>query len=71
MATTQKTAQLPFGAITAHKVTSTLYRAFEAVENWFETRRTVTELRRLSPEQLEDIGLTQADIDHLAAKVRF
>jgi len=70
MAMIQKTAQLPFGAITAHKVSSALYRAIEAVEKWFETRRTIAELERLSPEQLDDIGLTRADIANLSSKAR-
>ena len=65
--TTVTTPAAPFGAITAHRVISGFENVLNAFRAWNEARRTVDALRRLSPKQLDDIGLTQADIDDYAA----
>jgi len=69
MATTiMNTATAPFGAITVHRIVSTLTAAVDAFRAWNETRRTVAALRQLSPTQLDDIGLTVADVEGLRAR---
>lgn len=65
------TSRLPFGAITVHRVVSFSNELIERFHQWSETRRTVAQLRALSPQQLDDIGLTQADIDDFERKGRF
>ena len=54
---------LPFGAVAVHRVVSAVSALVAAYNNWQETRRTIAALRALSPAQLDDIGLTSADID--------
>lgn len=50
----------PFGAITLYRAGSLLTDAAAAVSVLFDRRRT--ELTRLSPAELEDIGLSIADL---------
>jgi uncharacterized protein YjiS (DUF1127 family) len=38
--------------------------------NWRRYRDTVNELSRLSSRELNDLGITRADIEHVAAKGR-
>jgi len=63
MAMTQTTTRLPFGAITVHRVVSFASELADRYNRWNQNRRTVSALRRLSREQLEDIGLVPADVD--------
>lgn len=62
MAYAVATQPVPFGALTTHRFVTSLLRGAAAVRRWNETRHTVAQLRRLSPSQLEDIGLTRADL---------
>lgn len=55
---TRKTA--PFGAITLYRAGSLLADAATAVSVFFQ--RPATRLRALSPAELEDIGLSVADL---------
>ncbi len=48
----------PFGAITIYRVGSTLTDAFDAVFG----RRQATPLGRFTPSELEDLGLSVADL---------
>jgi uncharacterized protein YjiS (DUF1127 family) len=50
----------PFGSITIYRATSALTDAAARVQRWF--RRQDRELSRLSPAELEDIGLSVADV---------
>ncbi len=59
------TRALPFGAITLHRIVAAVYDARDAVIRWNRARRTGEELRRLSREQLDDIGLTPGDVDRI------
>jgi len=68
MAETFNTQTVPFGAITVHRVVSAFTKAASALRSWRETRRTVNALRRLTPAQLDDIGLTPADIEEIARR---
>ena len=58
------TTVAPFGAITIHRVISALSGVVEAVQAWDRKRRTVNALRVLSASQLDDIGLTRADVSN-------
>ena len=70
-ATTNTNSTLPIGAITLHRVGSALAAAVSQVQAWRDARRTARILGRLSPRQLDDIGLTRADIETLVLKGRF
>ena len=65
MATTL-TQAAPFGAIAAHRFATVIWDAVAALQSWNDTRRTVAALRALNADQLEDIGLTPADITDMA-----
>jgi len=60
------TATVPFGAITVHRVVSAFSTLVAKIATWNETRRTVNALRVLTPAQLDDIGLTPADVEDFA-----
>ena len=67
MATTYAPAAFaPFGAITIHRVITALWSVADKLYAWNARRRTITALRALSPTQLDDIGLTDGDVDNFA-----
>ena len=66
MAYTVQPNAVPFGALTVHRIVTAVSNAVTTFQRWQQTRRTVAELRRLSPRQLDDIGLTPADVQKLA-----
>ncbi len=69
MATTfTRTAVAPFGAITVHRFVAAISGVVDTMRAWNDTRRTVVVLRGLSAAQLDDIGLTRADIEHFGRK---
>ena len=65
MATTL-TQTAPFGAIAAHRFATVIWNAVDALRAWNDTRRTIAALSALNANQLNDIGLTRADIADLA-----
>ena len=69
MATTfTRAAIAPFGAITVHRIVTAAANAAATLRSWNDNRRTVNALRALSPAQLDDIGLTPADVEDFAHK---
>lgn len=68
MAMTYNQPKLPFGAITVHRVVGMLGNLIERLQAAWAAHRTAAQLRRLSPEMLEDIGLTLADIDAIEGR---
>ncbi len=69
MATTDtRTAVAPFGAITVHRVATALSGVVGTLRAWNDTRRTINTLRALSAAQLDDIGLTRADVENFGRK---
>ena len=66
MAHTVATHAVPFGALTVHRIVTAVSNVAGKIRRWSEKRRTVNELSRLSRRQLEDIGLTPADVQKLA-----
>ena len=66
--TTMTAPVAPFGAIAAHRVVTAFDNVLRAVREWNETRRTIAILRALNADQLEDIGLTRADIEDFGHK---
>lgn len=57
------TPRAPFGAISTFRVTRFVADVIADITAWTERRRTYGELSALSPEMLEDIGLTRADLE--------
>jgi uncharacterized protein YjiS (DUF1127 family) len=65
MATTyNSTTAAPIGATVTHRIVAALSGVAGKVRTWNDNRRTVNALRALSPAQLNDIGLTRADIEN-------
>lgn len=58
-------SRAPFGAITVHSIVMAVSNLVESFRTWQIQRRTYGELASLSPEQLEDIGLTKADLEDM------
>ncbi|SHE31546.1 protein of unknown function [Ruegeria intermedia] len=61
MATTAN-IHAPLGAATILRVVDAFIRVYDSVVEWNTSRKTRKLLSRLSDEQLDDIGLTRADI---------
>lgn len=70
MDTLKTTARLPFGAITVHQMVTFFHDLADEIRSWNEARQTVAALRRLSPAQLDDIGLTVGDVDAIERRGR-
>ena len=70
MANIITTATAPFGAITIHRVVTAVSGTAANLRAWNETRRTINALRGLSQAQLDDIGLSIADIEDFGRKGR-
>jgi uncharacterized protein YjiS (DUF1127 family) len=64
------TAAAPFGAITIHRIVTAIYGVAGSLRAWNETRRTLHALRALSPAQLDDIGLSRADVEEFGNRSR-
>ncbi|MBL4750965.1 MAG: DUF1127 domain-containing protein [Amylibacter sp.] len=65
MAFVNTTKTAPFGAITTYRAV----KALEAIKNnfvaWNAKRATYKELSALSVRELDDIGITRADVENL------
>jgi len=69
MATTfTRTTVAPFGAITIHRVVTAISGVVGTLRTWNDNRRTIIALRELSAAQLDDIGLTRADVENFGRK---
>jgi uncharacterized protein YjiS (DUF1127 family) len=60
-----ETHAVPFGALTVHRIVTAVSSVAAAFRRWNQTRQTIAQLRRLSDRQLEDIGLTRADVEKM------
>jgi len=60
------TRPAPFGAETVYRIVSAAEALWNTAIEWNSARITRRELSRLSLHELEDIGLTPADIDRVA-----
>ena len=58
-------------AVFADVVSRTAYRFISSISAWNEARRTRNRLMSLTNEELEDIGLSRADVDMMIARTRF
>ena len=63
-----RTTVAPFGAIAIHRFVSAISGVADKLRAWNDTRRTIVVLRALSAAQLDDIGLTRADIEDFGRK---
>ncbi|MEL6479125.1 MAG: DUF1127 domain-containing protein [Pseudomonadota bacterium] len=59
------TQAAPFGAITVHRIASAASGLVARYNAWNAQRRTREVLSQLTPEQLEDIGLTKATVSDM------
>lgn len=66
MAHISESHAVPFGALTVHRIVTAVASVTAAFQRWNRTRLTVAALRRLSDRQLDDIGLTRADIEKMS-----
>ena len=62
MAFVATNTQAPLGAVTTLRVVNSILNLKESLVAWNEARVTHKVLSRLSADQLQDIGLTRADL---------
>jgi uncharacterized protein YjiS (DUF1127 family) len=62
------TPAAPFGAITTHRIVTAVMGVVATLRGWNDTRRTIAVLRSLNADQLEDIGLSRADIEKFGSR---
>lgn len=67
MAVFSTTRPLTSGQVSAGRITKALFNVFAAVSAWNDMRVTRNSLAKLSDRELDDIGLSRGDIDHLSA----
>jgi len=63
MATFETTRPAPFGAEILHRAVSYIDELREALVEWNNHRVTRNAIARLSDRELNDIGLSRADVD--------
>lgn len=57
---------VPFGAVAVYSVVRSIADFGERLTAWNDARRTLKALSRLSERELDDIGLTRADVARVA-----
>ena len=60
---------VPLGSVTTFRAVSLAQRAVDALATWRNTRATEKALRRLSDQQLADIGLNRGEILEVAEEL--
>jgi uncharacterized protein YjiS (DUF1127 family) len=60
---------VPFGAVTIHHAISAVERVLVRLLAWRNARATEAELRKLSDQQLADVGLLRGEIAGVAARL--
>ena len=65
MATMNPTNAAPFGAISTYRATRAVEAAVNSLVVWNAKRKTYKMLDRLTNRELEDIGMTRADVEAL------
>ena len=63
MATMNQTNAAPFGAISTYRATRAVEAAVNSLVMWRAKRKTYSMLDRLTNRELEDIGMTRADVE--------
>jgi len=69
MATFETTRPAPFGAVTVFRAVSAVDTLREKLIHWNNKRSTQAALSKLSSYELNDIGLTIADVDDMTSRV--
>lgn len=59
---------VPLGSVSTLRVVSLLERGYDAFVAWRNARETEAQLRKLSDQQLRDIGLHRGQITELARR---
>ncbi len=70
MATFETSRPAPFGAVTVYRVISACSEFLTALLAWNDARKTQKILSRLSAHELNDIGLTPADVEAMTRRAR-
>jgi uncharacterized protein YjiS (DUF1127 family) len=65
MATLNSTKPAPFGAITTFRAIHAIESVTNSFAAWNTKRKTYKELSALSTRELEDIGLSRAEVEDL------
>ncbi|MEM7683780.1 MAG: DUF1127 domain-containing protein [Paracoccaceae bacterium] len=63
MAMIDNAQKVPFGAVSTYRISSALYGAADDVLTWNARRTMADEFRKLTPAELEDIGLSAASAE--------
>lgn len=63
--TTMTNTNAPFGALSIHRGVSLIAGLVEGYRAWNARRQTRITLSKLSADQLEDIGLTKAELEDM------
>ncbi|MXQ08707.1 DUF1127 domain-containing protein [Alphaproteobacteria bacterium GH1-50] len=58
-------------AVLSDTISRAAYRIASAIMEWHSDRRTRKALLELSPEELDDIGLTRADLDKMLRRTGY
>jgi len=69
MATFETTRPAPFGAVTVFRAVSALSTLLEGFGEWNSQRATRKALSKLSVHELNDIGLSPADVDAMKQRI--
>lgn len=64
MTTINTTKIPPFGAITTYRVIHLIEGVANSFSSWNSNRKTYNELRALSSRELDDIGVSRADVEN-------
>ncbi len=70
MAAYETTRRAPFGVQTSARVTGVFAGVLASLAAWNDVRVTRKALSRLSDRELDDIGLTRADIERIGETTR-
>ena len=65
MSIIHQTRTVPTGARSIYVLTSLFENAVASIRRWYSEKQTRKVLSRLSDRELDDIGLTRAEIQHL------
>ena len=67
MATIIATNAAPFGAITTYRAIHAVEAAVSSIKSWNSKRKTYNQLSALTARELDDIGMSRADIEYFRA----
>ena len=69
MSVFESNRSVPLGAVSAFRLTSLVEQVFASVRAWYLARETARVLEDLSNRELDDIGISRADIPTVAEQL--